>query len=476
MQTKSLREDVPEVRPKHVADDARWIKKVIEEEHMKSLQVSKDYVLAFEAKEADQHDRQEAAIEKHVDTLGKLRERLESKVELKKTTNEYREFQREFSKKKWAIMKGMTLEDLEANEADGGGPETVGPSGVDQQRIPEASDLTNILENLNKLARLEKRITSLESNNEYEKMTKHQRTPAQERTSFEFKRKREVAQRGGAKQIVYTIKPKRTQFGSSSGGSGVNAVRGSRGGNTTGAGTFLTGGDFGGEDTGGRKRVMTREERARERQRALHDATPGQKAMRGRLQARKAKAREAAAGVQRHQQAMDELARRKRDQGSRAKAKQWGNRINSNKTSSRATKGASAGIKTKNKHMQDFQRAKNAHAKRREDLKKTTLNRVNTKMKGKISQFGGGLGSRTAPVGGGGGSRGPSVSKRGTNTRRLSGGTAPARRARTGGAEMPIPGAIAVKGIGGLRALRGQKGGPSKPVRGRPPNNNRRGY
>jgi hypothetical protein len=80
MQTKSLREDVPQVKPKHVADDARWIKKVIEEEHLKSLKVSKDYVLEYERKEQDQLERTEAHMEKNLETLAKLKTRLESKV------------------------------------------------------------------------------------------------------------------------------------------------------------------------------------------------------------------------------------------------------------------------------------------------------------------------------------------------------------------------------------------------------------
>ena len=81
MQTKSLREDVPQVKPKHVADDARWIKKVIEEEHLKSLKVSKDYVLEYERKEQDQLERTEAHMEKNLETLAKLKTRLESKVQ-----------------------------------------------------------------------------------------------------------------------------------------------------------------------------------------------------------------------------------------------------------------------------------------------------------------------------------------------------------------------------------------------------------
>jgi hypothetical protein len=52
-------------------------------------------------------------------------------------------------------MKGMTLEDLAAEEAAaaaGGGPETTGgASGVNAVRVPETSDLTNVLDSLNKV-------------------------------------------------------------------------------------------------------------------------------------------------------------------------------------------------------------------------------------------------------------------------------------------------------------------------------------
>lgn len=285
--------------------------------------------------------------------------------------------------------------------------------------------------------------------------------------------------------MVYTIKPQRTQFGTSSGaaggrGSGINAVRGRRslrdsqraGGGGGGGGTFLTGGDFGGgDDEGGRSRngggATTRAQRARERQRALHDATPGQKAMRARLQARKAKQKEATAGSRRHNEAMEELGRRKREQGSRAKARVNANRIQ------RTTRGASSGVKTTNRHLADFQKAKNGFAKKRDDTRRSALNRVNTKLKGR-SNADYRVGSKTAPAGRPerGSSRGPSnVSKRGTTTRRAT-GTAPSRRtSRTGGGEMPV-----VRGIGGVRALRGQRNGPSEPVRGRPPmSNNQRG-
>ena len=497
MQTKTLRSEIPQVKPKHVADDAKWIKKVIEQEHMKSLEVSKDYVMKYEAKQKDIQERQSAAIEKHVDTLSKTRKRFEDKVHLKKTTNEYREFQRNFTEKKWAILKGETLEDYENKkraQSSGGGPATNDENNNNAgDRIPPPSDLTNVLESLNKLAVLEKRISTLEGQNEYEKLNMRNRIPVQERTSLEFKKKRGLGD-GNVKKLVYTIKPKKTAYGSSSGG-GANAVRNrraQRGGITTstedGGGTFLTGGDFGGSNTGlsnnntTQGQAMTREERMRARRRELEQATPGQKSMRNRIQAKKAKVREALVSNKRHTDAMSELTRRRREQGAREKGKLQASRINNrNQGATRATKGASAGIRTKNKHLADFQRAKGAHQRRREDMAKRTLDRVNKKgrdnafrARAAVNKSGMGLQSHsaTAPANANSRIRGGRTSVRGgTNTRRSSSGVMPTRRARSqGGAEMPVAGIVG-GGVNGLRALRVSRAQNGSNIRGRNNNN-----
>jgi len=466
MQTKSLHADLPVVKPKHVADDAKWIKKVIEQEHMKSLEVSKDYVLDYTRRETEAQERQENQIYHHVDTLGKMRERLESKKALKESTNEYREFQKEFSAKKWAIMKGMTLDDLEREKEmreTGGGPETNGPAGVEQGHIKPPSDLTNVLESLNRLATLEKRISSLEHGNEFEKLTIHDRTPVAERTSFEFRKKRAVGD-GGVKKLVFTVQPKKTQYGQSSsgaGGGGLAAVRARRGGHDTNGsgngGTFLTGGDFGGNTGEGQSTAaMSMAQKRQERARQMNDSSTGQKVLRGRLQAKKAREKETQAGQNRHNEAMEELARRKRELGSRAKSKMWAEKVQA--TRAKATKGASAGIKSNNRHTNQFLNEKKALEARR-DKKMKVFNRVNTKIgKSSTNQFGG-AGSATAPTG-----VKRTMVKKNTVTRRTAAGTLPTRRAKTSGVEVPLPKIIAVSGVGGLRAIRGQK--KENPLRG----------
>lgn len=59
MQTKTLRQPSPSTQRSTVTsvkDDERWIKNVIRQEHLKPLEVSKDYVLDYEKREKQNAD------------------------------------------------------------------------------------------------------------------------------------------------------------------------------------------------------------------------------------------------------------------------------------------------------------------------------------------------------------------------------------------------------------------------------------
>ena len=51
MQNKQLRESEPHAIPAHTDDDAKWMKKVIQQEHIKPLEVNKEFVLEYERRE-----------------------------------------------------------------------------------------------------------------------------------------------------------------------------------------------------------------------------------------------------------------------------------------------------------------------------------------------------------------------------------------------------------------------------------------
>jgi hypothetical protein len=93
-----------------------------------------------------------------------------------------------------------------------------------------------------------------------------------------------------------------------------------------------------------------REAKRRERLRLQATAPPGQQNLRQRVQLKKARAREQQAGNTKHEQALKEINRRRTEStGTQRKA---GPGV------AGASKGASAGVRTQNKHLQHFEKAK----------------------------------------------------------------------------------------------------------------------
>jgi len=376
LQTKNLKSHVPEHLPVHTVDDARWIKKVIEQEHIKPLEVSKDYVLEYERREKENQERLAAQVERHISTLKTLREKLETRAELKSRTDEYRQWQRDFSTKKQAVMIGKTLEEIEAelcaakDQDLANGRSSLSPLKKKQPQVAatgNAQDLSNVLDSLNKLAELESRITSLEKDNVYERMLQQERPAVNDRTVMDFRKARVSLPEKGPVAVTYAMRPMKASWQvkvpAQSGGVAVGA--GSALARTRQnkfqqmalgdcsdevGGTFITGYDGGGMDPEDRKRE-------RLRQQAL--APPGQKALRGRLQNKKGRVKEVAVGSRRHEEAMRELNRRRNEQQIQKRPPRQVAGLMGNH------RGAGAGIKTKNKHLHDFEKLKTGFKKRR---------------------------------------------------------------------------------------------------------------
>lgn len=461
LQTKNLKASVnaDDQVPSRLKEDARWIKTVIEEEHMKPLEVNRDFVKEYDAKEKAVAEAEARKLENHVDTLRSLRETLEKKVDLKTRTAEYRAWKRDFIAKKEAVMAGKTLDSIDpatfvTAEKPGSSSNALGMS---RQVSRGSQELATVLESLGKLADLEKRISSLETYNAYDSVVaKSGGRPA---PPVDFKKKRATTD-AGRTALVYAVKENR------------DGNKGKGGG----GGTFLTGGfDDGEEDP--------RELAKRERQRQSALATAGQKNLKSRVQTKKSNAKDKAAGIRRHEEAMKELARRREEQAA-AGGRGRGGRP---PVGSKATIGVSAGIKTKNKHLSDFQNMRDGFSKRKDDLAKKLRGVepkrpplapiVGGKKKGGRTPSSYRVGSQSAPPGdiqsvtsAGSGARSaaaggginavlsiarrgaPATQKAGTNTRRIQSGN-PIRR--VGGTEVPLPmGAISVTGVTGVRSIK----------------------
>lgn len=251
MQTKSLREATPEENPSTNAANTKRIRQVITNEQTKPLEVTKDFVLKYEQQEVKNSDRLTEQVERHISTLRTIRSKLESKLELKERINEYRDWKKDFSHKKGAVMNGKTLASLNTTrvsksaQQEKTGDLTLGGGGQSKGKGAGTQELATVLDSLNKLAQLENRITDLETNNVYQKMSdlEEQRAyDSQHKTALEFSRKRAAGRpgQGGGSRAVYAIRQKKVPLHKGVSRGGVGTTKRKPGGKST----FLTeGGD-----------------------------------------------------------------------------------------------------------------------------------------------------------------------------------------------------------------------------------------
>ena len=70
------------------------MKTVIEDEHTRPLDVTRDFVNQYDAREKESSERLSRQVDKHITTLSSLKKNLEKKVDLKTRTQEYRDWKR----------------------------------------------------------------------------------------------------------------------------------------------------------------------------------------------------------------------------------------------------------------------------------------------------------------------------------------------------------------------------------------------
>jgi hypothetical protein len=363
MQTKQLKAS-PSASPSHVESDVHWIRRVINNEQTKPLEVSRDYVLDYQKKEREANDRVEHQVHHHIDVLRSLRGKLEERAELRSRTAEFREWKKEFSEKKYAVLSGKTLEDFSRESKSQNVPNFSGSNSLalsgpafNTAKRTKANELTTVLKSLEKLSELEERISSLEKDNAHDRMLSAESalaTTEQDRLALEFRRK--VKGDDGVKRAVYAVRERKKAW----------EVKPVKNGNTnkgitknTRQGTFLTDvieedGDGGGGGHGISKTVREKQKIERLREQAL--APAGKKNLKARVQAKKLRTKESHLSKKRHDDALAELKKRKADATKRS----------AKLPPITAKKGASAGIKTNNKYLQDFQKMKQNRVKAKE--------------------------------------------------------------------------------------------------------------
>lgn len=148
MQTKQLKEiEEPDTEKQH-KDQAKWVRKIVTNEQTKPLEVSKDFVLEYEAREVESADRLSNQVERHIDTLKVLRGKLESKLDVQSRSHEYREWKKDFTPIKNAVLNGKTLSDTEKRALTPNKNETTNQStfGMDKHTRGATKELATVLD------------------------------------------------------------------------------------------------------------------------------------------------------------------------------------------------------------------------------------------------------------------------------------------------------------------------------------------
>lgn len=207
-------------KPAHSAEDVKWMRKVIDQERTKPLEVSKDFVLSYERKEKERSSKLSENVDRHIETLRALRQKVESRSETIARSSEYRQWRREFNPKKNAVLLGKPLDegDLTSKSIKPGKERTVASHSIDHDidkygNLSEKTkgntnkDLMNVLNSLQKLSELETRISSLETNNALGSMMNDQINgpdiPAT--TTLQFKKQRNFNVTDKAMKMTYTL-------------------------------------------------------------------------------------------------------------------------------------------------------------------------------------------------------------------------------------------------------------------------------
>lgn len=504
LQTKSNKQTIESqnITAKHKQDDVKWIKSVIQQEQIKPLEVSKDFVLEYERREKENEERLTAQVERHICTLKNLRVKLENRSDLKQRSEEYRSWQADFLPKKNAVMLGRTIEQAEQerktrqqglSHRSSNGEEddemvqqqlhkhSQQPARATLQQGGSSQDLHTVLDSLNRLAELESRITHLEKDNKYDQMLSLEKPSANQRTPIEFRKTRVAIPMnpgaGGAVGLKFQLKgPQRAHPPLSLAARTRQRAQEVDNNNNEEEGEYDDEGDYDGDqESEARARGNTflteqapgaggtaanREALRRERARQLALASEGQKNMRNRVQMRKGRIKEQQLGARKHEEAMRELARRKKEQSSRPQ-QQAAARL----SAVPPLKGLAAGIRSKNKHLQDFEALKQGHKKRKEEMQKKLYGSSNNNSNPAaakayehrfISQTAPAYSNKNHPY------HKISTQKEGTVTRRTHDKNAPVRRRPNnngfegqgaGSAPLSAPPMIAVTGMGGLRVI-----------------------
>jgi len=154
IRTKRLRQKDRRVSHKPMsAEKAAWMQRVVEEEQMKPLEVTDDFIRQYEEQERKESEKLESEVERHIKNLQQLKDNLQKREEQTRRHAVFR-------KKK----KMLEETPIVVGDSQPAGDGTAGPRGALDLEVSEVQAGETVATSLNKLVELEQRIAQLELN------------------------------------------------------------------------------------------------------------------------------------------------------------------------------------------------------------------------------------------------------------------------------------------------------------------------
>ena len=105
MQTKVVKDPaLMNHKKENLEKDVKWVRQIVSHEQAKPLEVSKHYMLEYEKDALLKSERLANQVQRHLQTLQKIRGSLEDRAETTERAAEYRSWKQSFATKKSDVL------------------------------------------------------------------------------------------------------------------------------------------------------------------------------------------------------------------------------------------------------------------------------------------------------------------------------------------------------------------------------------
>ena len=181
---------------------AQWMQQIIEEEQSRPLEVTEDFILKYEEKQRLEEERLEEEVQRHIKSLQRIKTNLKEKEEMRRRTMIYRT-------KRKALLAPLGMGSSSGSSSSGGHGENFSLPNVAGPMTPSGppvgngtggmqGTLSKVINSLDKLVDLEKRIARLEVDTDG--------TDTPQRTQLKFKKGRQEATPTQSARNVFTVR------------------------------------------------------------------------------------------------------------------------------------------------------------------------------------------------------------------------------------------------------------------------------